>query len=521
MTDPVRELLEAVRAKPEDDAPRQVLADLYEERGQTERAAFIRAQLEQASLPRWDPRWLDLELDARAPLLEHWDAWRAELPVIGGVRWGSFERGLVRSVAFDDAALVAQHAEAAMTACPVRAIATRWPRMGDRPELPVVPGLRELAIVGTVMQREDVEWLARCPILSTVHTLRLVGSRMTDDALPVLLASPHLGRLRALAIPHHHFGNDAIDALVAADLSLTELDLSVETQDQIGSMGREDTVVGEMGIARLASAPSFASIERLNITGIQLGEVGLMAVLASPHNGRLRALGIRSVSDYDMESYDRPDVLNAFEHARAGVAIEELDIGENELTQESAYELAESKALAGLKVLRLEMNSGDTAELQTILATAPWFDSVAALHLDDNHIGALDAVLARAPESLAALSLASSYPWSSLEGLPETLAAGPNLPTVRWLDLTGCALGDAGLAALGEVRTLPGLVALRLGVSEYDEEVAYTETGAKAFAESHLGKQLRCLVTDLGPDVDRLPDPPMTSIGDDEDEYVL
>jgi len=113
MTQQLRDLMAAIRAKPDDDTPRQVLADFYEEQGRATRADFVRAQLLRASVSRLDPGWLELELAQRA-LHGHGDAWRRELPSIEGVRWGSFRRGLVGSVAFDDVALVPQHIEAVM-----------------------------------------------------------------------------------------------------------------------------------------------------------------------------------------------------------------------------------------------------------------------------------------------------------------------------------------------------------------------------------------------------------------------
>ena len=49
-------LLAAVLADPDDDAPRLVLADWLEENGFTERAEFIRVQIELARMEGDDPR---------------------------------------------------------------------------------------------------------------------------------------------------------------------------------------------------------------------------------------------------------------------------------------------------------------------------------------------------------------------------------------------------------------------------------------------------------------------------------
>jgi uncharacterized protein (TIGR02996 family) len=48
-------LLAAVCDRPDDDTPRLVLADWLDDHGQPERAAFVRAQVELARTPAWEP----------------------------------------------------------------------------------------------------------------------------------------------------------------------------------------------------------------------------------------------------------------------------------------------------------------------------------------------------------------------------------------------------------------------------------------------------------------------------------
>lgn len=507
MTQQLRDLMAAIRATPDDGAPREVLADFYEEQGDSARADFVRAQVRQLAVPRLDPAWLDHELAARAPMLAHGDAWRAALPSIEGVRWGSFVGGIVGSVAFDDVALVPTHAETIMAANPVRTFAIRWPRMGDRPELDAVDGLRELVVVGTLLAAEDLEWLARCPILSTVQSLRIVGSRMGSDALPSLLASPHLDNLRHLGLSRHHLDDAAIDALVDADLTLHGLDLSVETMEEIGSGGRDEDNLERDGMTRLAAWPGLANVEALNLTGIQMTPEGLAALLSSPHNGKLRSLSLRSVSDYDWEEDDRPDVLAGFSAAREGLMLSALDIGENQLSPDSAGAIRDCPALAKLEALAVPMfREYESDALQTILF-APWMDSVRELVLDDNGLDVLQIVINRRPKHLLRLSAVSQFPWSEMNGLVDAIAEGPALASLQSLDLKGCAVQDDALEKLGGVDTLPALLELRLGESEWHEATHYTDAGVKAFLDTPLGKRLRSFVADLGPTYDRLPRP--------------
>jgi uncharacterized protein (TIGR02996 family) len=94
----VRSFLAAVRENPDDDDPRLVLADLYEDLGDPDRATFIRLQLKRARLDPWAPEAVLLELRERALLARHERRWRAELPAHPSIEWGDFERGLVSSV---------------------------------------------------------------------------------------------------------------------------------------------------------------------------------------------------------------------------------------------------------------------------------------------------------------------------------------------------------------------------------------------------------------------------------------
>jgi uncharacterized protein (TIGR02996 family) len=528
--DRVAGILSAVRAAPRDDAPRLVLADFYEENGHVERARFIRSQLERAALPRWDARVLALDLDERAILAEHEDAWHAELPEIEGVRYGGFERGLVGQLLFDDAALVPQHIEAAMAACPATGIVMRWPRLDARPKLGAIDGLRALTVVGTLLQSGDLAWLAESPILSTIEELNLLNSRLDDDAFGVLLDSPHLGGLRRLRLPFHQLGNDGIERLRESSLSeLVELDLSVETQDRVGSGGRDGPIITGDGVIALCAWSGMAKVERLSLTGNQIGEMGLIAILASKNTRRLKALRIRSVSDFDFENESRPDVLNGFQHSQKDRRLEELDIGENELTAEAVFELARSPALAELRMFSFDFHQpgffGGGQDHLPKLLDAPWLDAVHVLSMRETSLPAVKKVLARAPASLHTISLASGFVWSNLQGIDRTLAEAPAQKALRSLDLRGCDVDDDALERLGAVTTLPSLVELRLGPNTdayFDEqEPAFSEEAAEAFLLSALGQQLRSVV--FGMDgIDRLPPPLRIAMGDaghDDDAF--
>ncbi len=517
--DRVAALLAAIRDEPADATNRQVLADAYEAAGDADRANFIRSQVARAEMPRWDPRAVGMEIDERGFLRDHEAAWRAELPVLKGVSYGEFERGLVAWVSFEDAALIPKHLEAAMTAAPITGVMMRWPRRGARPKLGAIEGLRKLVVSGTLLQNADMTWLAKSPVLSTIEELTLDNSRLDDEALGILLDSPHLGKLRRLRLPFHQLTNAGVERLTAAELPrLVELGLEIETQDSVGSGGRDvDGIINGEGIVALCNWDQMAKVECLDLTGNQIGELGLTALLTSKNTKRLTSLRIRSVSDYDLENDERPDVLQAFAHAKGDRSFEELDIGENELTSAGVKGLTKCPALEKLRIFSFDF-SGDN-QLAKLVDDAKWLDGVHILSLTDTTLPVVKKVLGRAPEALHTLKLSSAFPRSDLKGIVAALVAAPP-KALQSLDLFGCTVDDAALKKLGTIK-LPALIELRLGANNEtgygDDENPYSDDTAKAFVESALGKQLRSVVVGIEA-LDRLPlQPAVLDLAEDED----
>src|SRR5262245_37828342 len=79
MTD-VDAFMRSIIENPDDDAPRLVFADSLEENGDSERAEFIRLQIESEPLPEWDSR-RELLIAREYELLKaHGHDWYPEMP---------------------------------------------------------------------------------------------------------------------------------------------------------------------------------------------------------------------------------------------------------------------------------------------------------------------------------------------------------------------------------------------------------------------------------------------------------
>ncbi len=496
------DLLAQIRKDPLDDAPRRIYADLLEERGDVDRAQLIQLQIQRAALPAWDAKVSDLELQERALLARRGDEWRAALPQLAGVTWGSFTRGFIGKVAFDSQGAFDEHRDACLAASPVHSIVIRWPVAAKPPKLAAIDGLDELSVVGTLMRPEDLKWLASSPMLSTVRRLNLIDSEIRSG-LPQLLKSPHLARLAALRMPLSSIGNSGVSKLIAATLpALTELDLSVGSDEQLGSGRRQPaSILGSRGALELASWSGLSRIRSLDVSGARLGRDGLTALLASPYATALTSLFLRDIPDADWEM---DDSVAAF-GSGPGSALDELDLGDNDLDGDAAAALASSRALHQLKVLRLDKVRSRSFDR---VAQATWIDSLRVLSCGES---ALEPIVKRAPKQLHTIRVVAEG--SVARELVKKLTAVP-LPALTSLDLSASRITDPSLRVLGATDTLPHLVSVTLAPRP-GSTAAFTPEGAADFARSPLGKQLKSLHTGIA-ELDRLPPLPPIEFGEGE-----
>ena len=501
-------LVDEIRKDPLADAPRQVLADMLEQRGEVARGQLIHLQIRRAGLASWDPQVIALELEERALLAEHEKRWRAELPELAGVTWGPFSRGFVGTVAFQTFDAFVEHGAACCAAAPVHGIAIPWPRSGKQRELAAIAGARELTVVGTAMRKQDLQWLASSPLLATIRSLTLLDSQL--QSLATLLASPHVGALEALRLPLHLLDDGSIFKLTQTALpGLATLDLSTGTaeEDYGSGSGRRSprrTLSNYAAIA-LAGWRGLAKIRALDVSASKFGCEGLSALLKSPYSAGLKALAVRNIAD---AKWDVDDSLTAFGGGPAGT-LDELDVSDNDLDSQGAADMAGCRALQELKVLRLERVVSKHFDR---LAKAPWLDSLRVLACGE---AALLPIVKRTPKQLHTLRVVPDGP--APRELVRRLAAAP-LPTVTALDLSDARLGDDGLRLLGTVETLPGVVALQLaggGVAP-----RFTRAAAEQFTRSPLAAQLTSLETGFA-ELDRLPAAPRIAIGHGEYKGAL
>ena len=477
-----RSFLEDILAHPDDDAPRLIFADWLEEQGDSARAELIRVQVERATLPVWDARQVRLKVRERKLLAKHGRKWKGELPVIKGVTWEELRRGFVATATFSSFGVLRANAGVCWAAAPIEAVSVRWPNsregiLSSEGLIEPIAGLRELFLTARLVARPDAARLFASPLLSTLRTLTIREANMGAAGFLQLAASPHLGSLRTLRLPGNSIGNAGMSALFDAVslTSLSELDLS-ET-DSYGRYG-EDWILDPTGVEALAEWSGMARLRSLTLSGNEVGQDGLGALLRSPNASSLKELVLRG-------SGLTQRAMQEFGAAVPQLQLDILDLGQNLLRSRGAEYLAHAACLRELKVLAL-----DSCELELRgardLAKAPFLGSLRRLNVDHNSFGpkGLHTLLGEQPQQLHTLQLVNND--LGEEGVSD-LAESPVSDTLLELDLGQNELGESAAQALGKAKHLQSLLILGLSHNRLSKQAA------AALRRSPLGKRLAIL----------------------------
>ena len=332
-------LLAAIRAHPDEDTPRLVFADFLDENDEPARAAFVRAQVELARTPPWEPfavrcRWRQPDVASGKPFL-------GDLPRDSGpsrVAWANepFRRGF--GWALDVRFLIhwPDLAEPLFDREPIGKVSfwsgtlDAWRRVAASG---CVRHFRDLAF--NLSPIEALRALRDEPAACGVTDLRFgrASSAGMPEVIEDLLPSP-LGRaVRGL---HFHAGYESLNELMdALNLGgpLERLSFSV--------MG-----LTAAHIRRLFAGPAGAALQELRLRNEQaLGGDGLHALAAVLPAG-IRDLELSGIGT-------RADGLEALARCDNVSGLRRLNLSRNPLTPRAAKVLSLSRSLAGLRSLDL------------------------------------------------------------------------------------------------------------------------------------------------------------------------
>jgi uncharacterized protein (TIGR02996 family) len=362
-------LLHAVLDAANDDVPRLVYADWLEENGQSERAEFVRVQVEMARLPRHDARRTALRERNRALWVAHANAWLAEeVPKWARLGGAVYRRGFLSAM---------------------RCTAAQWLKEGAR--LRKRGPLQHLLLEH--VRPAQMRALADCASLASITGLSRANTIFSTPELKALLGSPHLAHLELLNLPGRS-STSIVPALLSPGLeSLRMLGLAnqrigvggaaaLAVFPQLTALDVANNVLGPEGAEALLSSPALANLTHLNLATNFLGQRGGEAVTVSPSLERLEVLNL-------FGNRIGPAAARALAAAPSVSNLAVLNLYGNYIGDEGAAALAASPNLRNLRVLEVGSNGLRRTGIEA-LAQSPHLRNLRRLYLADNEVNGPD-----------------------------------------------------------------------------------------------------------------------------------
>lgn len=310
-------LLAAIHADPDDDTARLVYADWLQENAQSDRAEFIRCQIEAARADPFSPRARKAAARAEDLLKIHRTAWTRHIH--GGlVELPRFERGFVHHLSIDPREFVPR-ADALFDAEPVQALklfrfAGTEGRVPLEPffDLPRLRQLRRFELSSMLMlDPEEYELLSACPYLKQLRELSLRDNPVPPPWLAELVRQRFPGLAALDLADNSNLGPCLAENLPAAthwDIRKLDLTRVVFNSDEIKKvlMSRCLRRVEEL---RLGIAPGTGNagplfhldlgfvipwdhLVVLDLCGQWIGDEGVREITAQKESRALRWLGL-------------------------------------------------------------------------------------------------------------------------------------------------------------------------------------------------------------------------------------
>jgi uncharacterized protein (TIGR02996 family) len=281
--------LAQILANPDEDDPRLVYADWLEEHGDTDRAAFIRAQVRLAhfdwraippGVERFHGEQAALQRQVDDLWRRHKEEWLAELPSYLR-RLARFHRGFVEELYGPPRKLPGVSARF-WDRHPIRALTIQ-----DGPgefarvlALPQLGRVRKLSLLNELGE-EDLPALASAEGLSRVRVMSVLGGN-GDPAYAALACCPSLGGLTDLFLSAglRNLTADGFATLTASDnvANLVALRLDMIYLEEASALV-------------VARSPRLAGLKILRING-RIGDAGARALCECPHLGGLESLEV-------------------------------------------------------------------------------------------------------------------------------------------------------------------------------------------------------------------------------------
>jgi uncharacterized protein (TIGR02996 family) len=365
-------LLAAVKAEPDDDTAKLVLADwLQEQDHEADRARgeFLREAVRYHRMDAADPTRPDVLARLDVLWQRNYRGWLGPLPQAGFRFWGHASRSWLLTPLIDGAQLVAR---AAVDVAGSEAYAWVGGLTFDRltapqfreflsgplfdsligltfhgcnleaaafAELGASSKARSLKSLEIVRAQATTSVLGWSVHLAGLRTLRFQSAEIRDDGFKALCDSPHLNELRALTV-----ANDSL-SIHSARAFVDGTGLPALTELNIGGTNR----IGPDGTLILVANPRTDRLRKLNLWSNGIADYGVEAICNQKHMCNLTHLDVSG----NLLTNRAAVALAAAEHLKT---LEELNLRTNGIGREGAIALADSPHLANLRRLDLSSN---------------------------------------------------------------------------------------------------------------------------------------------------------------------
>lgn len=265
------ELLAAIVENPWDDGPRLIYADWLDEKGSTERAEFIRTQIQLSRINQYHADYTFLKQRERELLKDFSSQWK----IPGLKARQEFTRGFVEFVWVRGDFLLAESKRIANAPTVKRLrVSAVDRRMNDLAKLPWLSRLTELDLTNNSAVRYLLAgWLDDVNV-SNLKSLILRNVRMWPEDIALLLNHQRFPALIQLDVSGNPLSDEGAQAIAQSD-KVKELQQLILRSDGLDA---SDTI-HSAGFSSLANARFVRNISYLDLTGHHPGTVGLLAIL--------------------------------------------------------------------------------------------------------------------------------------------------------------------------------------------------------------------------------------------------
>ncbi|MGL6072590.1 MAG: TIGR02996 domain-containing protein [Fimbriiglobus sp.] len=351
--------LEAIFARPHDDAPRLLWADWLDESDdpvEQARGELVRLQCALARLRRDDEHWLAYSA-RQSDLIHAYGAMWAK-PIERLAVGYEFRRGLLDSVSVEGKTFL-KHSETLFARAPIRRV-----RIIDA--------------------NKHLDRLIRSPALLRIRELDLCSNDLGNGGVLELLQSESLGHLAHLDLSFNHLTDAAVIGIARAECCPQLRSLSLANNHGITSVG----------LTALAGSAHLAELRHLDVSENQIRFPGVQALVDSTYLAKLNRVSLYG-NPLDAQSVEA--LLNSPLLRRMLAKEPGLDFRRCELGPDAAVALARAPLMRGVRWLDLADN--DLIDVGVMrLAESGNLTSLTELTLTNNRISDAGAVLlARSP----------------------------------------------------------------------------------------------------------------------------